>query len=119
VSFTDLWIAMPLLILAVSSIIVLIIGAVMPNRICTVVGVAATVGASLWALQEPPAILAPAWGLAATPLARFFSMLFCLISAAVLVLSHNYNEASKEKSTPQPYYLPPSACSHLLRQPTC
>ncbi len=91
-TWTDLWIAMPLLILAGSAILVLILGAVMPMRIGTVVGVAATIGAALWAVQEPPALLAPTLGLAATPLARFFTVLFCMIAAAVLVLSHSYNE---------------------------
>ncbi len=91
-NMADLWIAMPLLVLAGSAILVLLIGAVVPVRIGTVVGVTAALGAALWAVQEPPALLAPTLGLAATPLARLFTVLFCLIAAAVLVLSHDYNE---------------------------
>lgn len=89
---TDIWIALPMLILAGSSIVILILGAVAPalNGIAT--GVTACCAAALWAIQEPPALVAPTLGLAATPLARIFIVVFTLSSAAVLLLSEKYNQ---------------------------
>jgi NADH-quinone oxidoreductase subunit N len=89
---TDLWIATPLLILAGSAILVLLAGAVRRDWTGTRGGVAAALGAALWEVQVPPANLAPTLGLAATPLARLFTSLFCLTAAAVLLLSRTHNQ---------------------------
>ncbi|AJE02074.1 NADH-quinone oxidoreductase subunit N [Geobacter pickeringii] len=85
----DLWTIMPLLILAGGSVTVLLLGAVVPGRSGTAVGVAAALGAALWAVQAPP-VAATALGVALTPFARFFIVLFALTAAAVLLLSHDY-----------------------------
>jgi NADH-quinone oxidoreductase subunit N len=91
-TMTDIWIAVPLLILAGSSILVLILGAVSPAMNGLTVGVIACLASALWAVQIPPALSAPFLGIAATPLARLFIILFTLSSAAALLLSSNYNE---------------------------
>lgn len=89
---TDLWIAMPLLILAGGSLLVLLLGAVVPGNYGTISGFVAAAAAGLWAMQPPPMTVAPNLGLAATQLARLFIVLFCSIASAVLVFSHRYNE---------------------------
>lgn len=91
-TMTDIWIAVPLLILAGSSILVLILGAVSPAMNGLTVGVIACVASALWAAQMPPALSAPLLGIAATPLARLFIILFTLSSAAALLLSGTYND---------------------------
>jgi len=88
----DIWIIMPLAILAAASLLVLLLGAVVPGRYGTAVGVVACLGAALWALQTPPAAHAPSLGMAFTPFTRFFTVLFSLTAAATLFLSHDYNE---------------------------
>jgi NADH-quinone oxidoreductase subunit N len=92
VTAADIWIIMPLAILAAASLLVLLLGAVVPGRYGTAIGVAATVGAALWAFQTPPAAHAPSLGMAFTPFTRFFTVLFSLTAAATLLLSHDYNE---------------------------
>lgn len=88
----DLWIALPLLIMAGSALILLLHGAVRPRSNGTFIGVAAAVCAALWTLQSPPTTVAPTLALCATPFARIFTILFCTIAAAVLVFSHRYNK---------------------------
>lgn len=88
----DCWIALPLLILAGSAILVLILGAISPALNGIVVGVTACAAAALWAAQTPPAISAPLLGIAATPLARLFIILFSLSAGASLILSRSYTE---------------------------
>ncbi|TWJ18879.1 NADH-quinone oxidoreductase subunit N [Geobacter argillaceus] len=90
-TIADLWILMPLLLLAGGSLLILLLGAIVPGRYTTTVGVAVTLGAALWAVQSPPALLAPNLGLAATPFARFFTIFFSLTTATVLVLADRYN----------------------------
>lgn len=87
----DIWIIMPLAILAGASLLILLLGAVVPGRYGTAVGVAACVGAALWALQLPPAAFSQTLGVAFTPFARFFTALFALTAAATLLLSHDHN----------------------------
>lgn len=87
----DIWTVMPLLILACGSLMILLLGPVAPGRYGTKVGVVVSLGAALWALQTPPATLAPTLGLAATPFARGFTVFFTLVTAAVLVLADGYN----------------------------
>lgn len=88
----DLWIAVPLLILAGGSLIVLLLGAAVPGNDGYVAAVVAVSGSALWAMQNPGLTVAPNLGLCATPLARMFVVLFCLTAAAVLVISRRYNE---------------------------
>jgi len=90
-TFADLWILMPFFILGAGSLAVLLCGAFFPGRYLTGVATASTLGAALWVLQTPPRTLAPVLGIAATPFARFFTVLFCLTAAAALLLSHSYN----------------------------
>ncbi|GAM11670.1 NADH-quinone oxidoreductase subunit N [Geobacter sp. OR-1] len=88
----DLWIAMPLLILAGSALAILLLGAMVPGNHWTWAGVVATAMAAAWAIQAPPATIAPSLALAATPVARLFAILFSLTAGAVLIISHRYNE---------------------------
>lgn len=90
-TLVDLWIMMPFLIIGAGSLAVLIGGAFLPGRYLTGVGTAAALAAAWWALRTPPLPLAPFLGIAATPFARFFTVLFCLTAAAALLLSHSYN----------------------------
>ena len=88
----DLWILMPLFFLAGGALLILLCGAFQPGRYGTWIGMAAALAAAGWVLREPPLLLAPHLGLAATPFARFFTALFCLTAALVLLLSHSHNE---------------------------
>jgi len=92
VTTADLWILMPLFFLAGGALLILLSGAFRPGRYGTWIGVAAALAAAGWVLREPPLLLAPHLGLAATPFARFFTVLFCLTAALVLLLSHSHNE---------------------------
>lgn len=90
-TLADLWIMMPFLIIGAGSLAVLISGAFLPGRYLTGLGTASALAAAWWALRTPPLPLAPFLGIAATPFARFFTVLFCLTAAATLLLSHSYN----------------------------
>lgn len=90
-SLSELWTLMPLLILACGALVVLLLGAVAPGRHSTWTGVVCCCGAALWAVQTPP-LVSVSFGLSATPLARLFILFFCLLAAAVLVVSLEYNE---------------------------
>lgn len=83
---------MPLFFLAGGALLTLLGGAFRPGRYGTWIGVAAALAAAGWVLREPPLLFAPHLGLAATPFARFFTVLFCLTAALVLLLSHSHNE---------------------------
>lgn len=88
----DLWIAFPLILLAVGALLTLLIGAVTrDDKAATMIGVAVTLGAACWLLQTPPAPLAPTLGLSAAGLPRLFSIFFVLLAAGVLSLSSGYN----------------------------
>lgn len=90
----DLFIAMPLLLLAVGALLTLLVGAVTRStRLVTFIGVATALGAACWLLQTPPAPLAPTLGLSAAGLPRLFSIFFTLLAAGVLCLSTCYNRA--------------------------
>jgi len=92
VTVADFWIALPLLLLASGAILTLIIGGLTRNQaVGTVTGILAAVGAGLWSLRTPPALLAPLLGLSATGLARLFTAGFAFMAAAVLVFSEGYN----------------------------
>ena len=88
----DLWIAFPLMLLAVGALLTLLVGALTRNdRVTTAIGVAITLGAACWLLQTPPAAVAPTLGLSAAGLPRLFSVFFTLLAAGVLCLSTGYN----------------------------
>lgn len=91
-SIADIWSIMPIMILASGALVVLLFGAIAPGRYGTWVSVAALLGAALWCLQSPPVAAVPSLGLALTPFARFFTILFSLTALFVLLLSHGYNE---------------------------
>ncbi|MDD2273904.1 MAG: NADH-quinone oxidoreductase subunit N [Desulfuromonadaceae bacterium] len=88
----DLWIALPLMLLAVGALLTLLVGAVTRNEtVTTAIGVTVTLGAACWLLQTPPAAVAPTLGLSAAGLPRLFSVFFTLLAAGVLCLSTGYN----------------------------
>ncbi|HIJ88223.1 MAG TPA: NADH-quinone oxidoreductase subunit N [Desulfuromonadales bacterium] len=90
----DLWIALPLILLAVGALLTLLIGAVTrDDTAATAIGVAVTLGAACWLLQTPPLPVAPSLGLSAAGLPRLFSCFFLLLAAGVLCLSSGYNRA--------------------------
>src|SRR6185369_4179852 len=88
----DIFIALPMLLLAIGALLTLLIGAITRNdTVCTTIGVAMTLGAALWLLQTPPAPVAPTLGLSAAALPRLFGVFFTLLAAGTLCLSHGYN----------------------------
>ncbi len=87
----DIWAVMPVMILACGALVVLLLGALVPGRYGTALGVIALLGAAIWCLQSPPKAVMPSLGLALTPFARFFTVLFSLTAVLVLLLSHDYN----------------------------
>lgn len=92
-SVADLWILVPLLLPACGALLVLLLGALFPGPPATWVAVAVLVGSALWSMQGPPLTVAPVLGIAATPLARLFTVCFTLLGAAALPVSLGYNEA--------------------------
>lgn len=88
----DLWTIMPLLVIAGGSVLVLLLGAIVPGRHLTAVAMAICAGAALWALQAPPVATPPGFGVALAPLARLFTVVFALAAAATILLSHDFNE---------------------------
>jgi len=95
----DIWIALPLLLLAIGSLLTLMTGALSRNEgAATTVAIVASLGAALWPLLPVPAgmmAVAPvsaSLGLAATVLARTFTVFFCLLAIGTLVCSHKYNQ---------------------------
>lgn len=88
----DLWIAFPMLLLAVGAIAVLLLGALKQGCTGILLARIVTLGAAAWVLLPPPALLAPTIGLSASPLTRFFTLLFCLAATATLSLSRSYNQ---------------------------
>ncbi|HZV80798.1 MAG TPA: NADH-quinone oxidoreductase subunit N [Geobacteraceae bacterium] len=91
-SVADLWILMPLLLPAIGALLALLLGAISPGRAATQIAVVALLATALWSLQAPPLAVAPQLGIAATPLARLFSVFFSLMGAAVLLVSVSYND---------------------------
>ena len=91
-TIADIWSIIPIMILACGALAVLLLGAVAPGRYGTAIGVVTLLGAALWCLQSPPSIAGPTLGIALTPFGRFFTVLFSLTAAVVLLLSHDYNE---------------------------
>lgn len=90
-SIADIWTIMPLLIIASGALAVLLLGAVGRGGYGTAISAAALLGASLWCILLPPVAAVPSLGLALTPFARFFTVLFSLTALLVLLLSHDYN----------------------------
>ncbi|MFZ4857302.1 MAG: NADH-quinone oxidoreductase subunit N [Desulfuromonadaceae bacterium] len=88
----DLWIVLPLILLAIGALLTLLIGAVTrDDAAATAIGVAVTLGAACWLLQTPPLPVAPTLGLSSAGLPRLFSCFFALLAAGVLCLSTGYN----------------------------
>lgn len=91
-TLADIWIALPLLILATGALATLLNGAVTRNQTAgTMIAVVATVAAGLWSLQSTTVPVAPTLGLAANGLTRLFTVFFTFTAAAVLALSGGYN----------------------------
>ncbi|HEX8960549.1 MAG TPA: NADH-quinone oxidoreductase subunit N, partial [Geobacteraceae bacterium] len=91
-TIADIWSVMPLIILACGALAVLLLGAAVSGRHGTVTGVGALVGSALWCLLLPPGAMGSTLGVALTPFARFFTVLFSLTAVVVLLISHDYNE---------------------------
>ena len=90
----DIWIALPLMLLAAGALLTLLVGAVTrDDTAATMIAVAVTLGAACWLIQSPPALVAPSLGLSAGGLARLFGISLALLSAAVLCLSSGYNRS--------------------------
>ena len=87
----DIWIVMPMLILACGALLTLLLGAVVPGRYGTAIGIVAAAGAALWSMQQPPQAFSTLSGIAATPFSRAFIVLFSAAAAVTLLLSHDYN----------------------------
>jgi NADH-quinone oxidoreductase subunit N len=102
VTVSDLWLAIPLLILACSALLVLLLGAIFRNAtVYTGIGVVATVASSLWVMQTPPALKAANLGLSGTPISRIFVALFSLTACFILIISRNYT--AKQEITGEEY----------------
>jgi NADH-quinone oxidoreductase subunit N len=92
VTTADLFIVLPLILLAVGALLTLLVGAITrDDGAATTIAVAVTVGAACWLLQTPPTLVAPTLGISAGALARLFGVFFTLLAAAVLCLSFAYN----------------------------
>jgi len=100
-SAADLWILMPLLLPATGALLALLLGAIFPGRVASVIAVVALLGAALCSLQAPLAV-APQLGIAATPLSRLFTICFSLLGTGGLLLSLGYNEARNLKGEEYP-----------------
>lgn len=93
----DLWTVLPLLLLALGSLLTLLVGALTRNEgIAHAIAIATTLVAAFCALLAPAALsavpLPPAFlGLSASVLARTFTVFFCLMAAGALVFSRGYN----------------------------
>jgi len=88
----DIWSVMPLVIIASGALLVLLLGAFVPGRLGNSVAIASLLGAALCAVLRPAQQVASTLGIAVTPFARFFMLLFCLTAVLTLLLSHDYNE---------------------------
>jgi NADH-quinone oxidoreductase subunit N len=92
-TMTDLSLIMPLLFLASGALVVLLLGAFSPGRTAGHAALVPLLATALWSLQSPAYVVTGQMGIAITPLARLFTLLFCLLGAAVLLVSRGYNEA--------------------------
>ena len=91
-NLADIWIALPLLILAIGAIVTLISGAITHNQTAgIIIAILAAAGAGLWLMQSPTVVIAPSLGLSMSGLRRLFMAYFAFIAVAVLVLSNGYN----------------------------
>lgn len=92
ISLVDLQIALPLFILALGALLVLLSGAITKSQPAGyIIAIVVAVAAGLWAMQTPPATVAPGLGLSASGLSRLFTAYFSFMAAAVLLLSKSYN----------------------------
>jgi NADH-quinone oxidoreductase subunit N len=90
-TYIDLWLALPLVILCAGILLLLLLGPLFPGRYGTTIAMVTLFLALLWMLQPPPVILAPTLHLAATPLGRLFSIIFLLLAMAPLLLGYEHN----------------------------
>jgi len=93
----ELWIALPLLLLAIGSLLTLMVGALTGNdRIAHLVAIATALFAAHWSLQPAPLMVfpfsVPSLGLSASIVTRTFTFFFCLMAAGALVFSMGYNQ---------------------------
>jgi NADH-quinone oxidoreductase subunit N len=90
----DIWTALPLLLLALGSLLILLVGALTRNDgIAHAMAMATTLVAALCALFAPAATLqATSLGLSTSILARTFTVFFCLLATGTLVFSRQYNQ---------------------------
>ncbi len=92
-TLADIRIALPLLLLAFGALLTLLFGALTRRQTAvTVIAILTAFAAGLWAIKIPEATFAPSLGLSAGGLSRLFTLFFAFMAAAVLLLSHRYNE---------------------------
>jgi len=90
----DISIALPLLLLAIGALVTLLTGAITGKQGAGyLIAILVAIGAGLWAMRPPPVLLAPNLGLSASGLSRFFTVYFCFMAAAVLIVSYKYNQS--------------------------
>lgn len=94
----DFWTVLPLLLLALGSLLTLMVGALTrDDGIAHAIAMATTLVAALCALLIPAALFAAPLptaflGLSASILARTFTIFFCLMATGALVFSRQYNQ---------------------------
>lgn len=91
---SDIWPALPHLILSGGIILVLMLGAFGWERHAGSAAILAALGGAAAAIPVPPGAH-QLLGLVASPFARFFTILFCSGAALTLFLSHDYNERNR------------------------
>lgn len=95
---SDIWTGLPLLLLAIGSLLTLMVGAITrKDGVANTIAIATTLVAALCALLPPHTMLADqgptmSLGLSASVLARTFIVFFCLMAAGALVFSRGYNQ---------------------------
>lgn len=91
-TYVDLWIALPLLLLAVGALVTLIAGAALKHDdVAYRIAAVTLAGTACWSILLPPGNVAPVLGLCANSLTRLFVGFFALSAWAVLVFSRQYN----------------------------
>lgn len=94
----DIWAALPLLLLAVGSLLTLLVGALTHHDgVAHAMAIATTLVTAFCALLTPAALStaslqATFLGLTTSVLARTFTVFFCLMATGTLVLSRQYNQ---------------------------
>ena len=98
----DLFLLVPLLLLAAGALAVLLLGALSSGRAPGYAALATLAATALWTLQAPVGPAVSQSGIAVTPLARLFTLLACLLAGGVLLISTGYNEGREIRGEEYP-----------------